>query len=117
MSKLQEKSRHHAFSQIVSANVAKATADRDKVIAETVAFIAQFQRLSTHEVKELTRLRQENGNRDLQVVPFSKINNADDLAANLDEKLSIDNAFVLKDGESLRGLGDPAMALSSVEME
>jgi hypothetical protein len=107
VSKLQSLSQAQAFAQIVAANIPRGILDRDKVVTETTAFVAQFQHISTHEVKELTRLRQENGNRDPELVPFARVTNADDLATNLEEKFNVGGVFVLKNGESLRGTQEP----------
>lgn len=94
---------------IVKANIPRATPDRDKLVMDTLAFLGLFQKLSPVEVKQLTLLRQENGNRDPLVVPFSKVTTPDDLASNLENHLSVNGHFVLKHGEQLDGC-DPVTA-------
>ncbi len=85
---------------IVNANIAKNTPDREKVVADTVVFVDQFKGLSTTQVKELSRLRQRNGNVDPELVDFVSFRSADALAAALDKHYSAGDRVALMKGET-----------------
>ena len=97
---------------IVRANIPKTAPDHDRLVEETLTFLSRFQKLTPPEVKRLTLLRQENGNRDPLLVPFGKIRTADDLASNLEKHLGIDEHFILKHGEQLDGCDPVTLEIS-----
>ena len=99
---------------IVKANIPKAAPDRDKLVKDTLSFLGLFQKLTPAEVKRLTLLRQENGNRDPLVVPFSKVNTPEDLANNLENHLTVDGHFVLKHGEQLDNFDPVTLEIGSL---
>jgi len=103
-------------AQVVNANIPKKASNRDLLVADTLAFVARFPRLTAMEVKVVTLLRQENGNRDPRVVHAHEIASPDELADNLSDSQLLESsvgrpgarfcascqAFMLKDGESLK---------------
>lgn len=103
-------------AQVVNSNIPKRTANREQLVAETLAFIAGFPMLSAIEVKAVTLLRQQNGNRDPRVIHAHEIASPDELADNLVEAQPLEASvgrsgprfsascqlFMLKEGESLR---------------
>ena len=78
-------------AQIVNANIPKQAPDREKLVADTLAFVNRFPTLNAAEVKRVTILRQTNGNRDLRAVPFSAIASPESLAENLDCAQKLDD--------------------------
>ena len=78
-------------AQIVNANIPKQTPDREKLVADTLAFVSRFPTLNAAEVKRVTILRQTNGNRDLRAVPFSAIASPESLAENLEGAQKLDD--------------------------
>ena len=125
------KAHEHLKAQVVNANIPKKAANRDQLVADTLAFVARFPLLTVMEVKAVTLLRQENGNRDPRVVHAHEIASPDDLADSLAASQSLETSagkpgarfsascqvFMLKEGEALEHdsqhpLGNvPAMAL------
>lgn len=103
-------------TQVVNANIPKKESDRDQLVADTLAFVARFPMLTVMEVKAVTLLRQENGNRDPQVVHAHQIATPDELADSLAGCQLLEASvgkpgarfsascqiFVLKDGETLK---------------
>ena len=77
-------------AQIVNANIPKQAPDREKLVADTLAFVNRFAELRAVEVKNLTILRQSNGNRDLRTVPFSQVASPDSLADDLECARALD---------------------------
>jgi hypothetical protein len=116
--------------QIVNANIPKQAPDREKLVADTLAFVNRFPTLNAAEVKRVTVLRQTNGNRDLRAVPFSAIASPESLAENLDcgQKLDDGNGkagvhfstscqtFFLQENELLPSEKSPAAFPSLVEI-
>jgi hypothetical protein len=118
-------------AQVVNANIPKKAATRDQLLADTLAFITRFPLLTVMEVKAVTLLRQENGNRDLRVIHAHEIASPEDLADNLAACQSLETSvgkagarfsascqiFMLKEGEALEHAPqqmvapEPAMAL------
>jgi len=92
--------RKESLRAIVNANIAKNTPDRDKVVTDTVTFVDQFKGLSTTQVKDLSQLRQRNGNVDPDLVDFVSFRSADALAAALDRHYSAGDRVVLMKGET-----------------
>jgi hypothetical protein len=78
-------------AQIVNANIPKQAPDREKLVADTLAFVNRFAELRAVEVKNLTILRQSNGNRDLRTVPFSQVASPDSLADDLECARALDS--------------------------
>ena len=78
--------------QIVSANIPKQASDREKVVAETLAFVSRFPALKPSEIKRVTLLRQANGNRDLRTVPFSEVASPESLADDLERAQELDGS-------------------------
>jgi hypothetical protein len=78
-------------AQIVNANIPKHTPDREKLVADTLAFVNRFPTLNAAEVKRVTILRQTNGNRDLRAVPFSAIASPESLAESLEGAQKLDD--------------------------
>lgn len=115
--------------QVVNANIPKKAANRDQLVADTLGFVARFPMLTATEVKAVTLLRQENGNRDPQVIHTHQIATPDELADSLAGCQPLEasvgrpgarfsascQVFMLKDGEALKhdpqavGCGLPAM--------
>jgi hypothetical protein len=87
---------------IVEANVPKAMNGREQVVEDTLAFLNRLNDLSPNQVKELTLMRQRNGNTDPELVGFEKIESAEALAENLDAHYSAANHFVLLRGQTLK---------------
>ena len=77
-------------AQIVNANIPKQAPDREKLVADTLAFVNRFAELRAVEVKNLTILRQSNDNRDLRTVPFSQVASPDSLADDLECARALD---------------------------
>lgn len=118
-------------AQVVNANIPKKAANRDQLVADTLAFIVRFPLLTPMEVKAVTLLRQENGNRDLQIINAYEIASPDDLAENFAACQPLETSvgkpgarfsrscqvFLLKAGEALVHTSqrmiasEPAMAL------
>lgn len=110
------KARENLKAQVVNANIPKNAEDRDRLVAETLAFVARFPMLTASEVKAVTLLRQENGNQDLRVMHTHEIGSPDELADNLADAKPLESftgppgtrfsascqVFMLKDGEFLR---------------
>lgn len=125
------KAHEHLKAQVVNANIPKKAANRDQLVADTLAFVARFPLLTVMEVKAVTLLRQENGNRDPRVVHAHEIASPDDLADSLAASQSLETStgkpgarfsascqvFMLKEGEALEHDSQhplanvPAMAL------
>lgn len=113
-------------AQVVNANIPKKVANREQLVADTLAFAARFPMLTVTEVKAVTLLRQENGNRDLRVVHTHEIVSPEDLADNLADAQPLEASagisgarfsascqiFMLKEGESLRH--DPHLSTAAV---
>jgi hypothetical protein len=78
-------------AQIVNANIPKQEPDREKLVADTLAFVNRFPTLTAAEVKKVTILRQTNGNRDLRTVPFSEVASPESLAEDLDCTQKLDD--------------------------
>ena len=101
--------------QVVNANIPKKAANRDQLVADTLGFVARFPKLTATEVKAVTLLRQENGNRDPQVIHTHQIATPDELADSLAGCQPLEasvgrpgarfsascQVFMLKEGESL----------------
>lgn len=118
-------------AQVINANIPKKAADRDQLLTDTLAFIARYPLLTVTEVKAVTLLRQENGNRDLRVLHAHEIATPDELAENLAACQPLESSvgkpgprfsssclvFMLKEGEALEhaphpmAAPEPAMAL------
>lgn len=110
------KAQEELKAQVVNANIPKKAANREQLVAETLAFVARYPTLTATEVKAVTLLRQENGNRDPRVVHLHEIASPDELADNLADAKPLEasaatpgarfsassQAFILKEGESLR---------------
>ena len=105
---IAEKRKQDSIQAIVSANIPKNTPDRVRVLQETLVFLGNFEELSTTQVKELALMRQRNGNEDPELVDFSKIATADDLAGALEAHYSAAGFLVLMKGETLKPAA-PAM--------
>jgi hypothetical protein len=105
---IAEKRRQDSIQAIATANIPKNAPDRDKVLQETLKFLGQFDGISTTQVKELTLMRQKNGNVDPELVAFSRVATADDLAEALDAHYNAAGLFVLMKGETLKPAA-PAM--------
>lgn len=117
-------------AQIVNANIPQQAPDREKLVADTLAFVNRFPELEPSEVKQVTVLRQSNGNRDLRTVPFSKIVSPESLADDLEcaQKLADLNGeagvhfsakcqtFFLQENELLPSEKSPAPPLALVEI-
>lgn len=102
-------------AQVVNANIPKKAANREQLVSDTLAFVAGFPMLTAVEVKAVTLLRQENGNRDPRVVHAHEIASPDELADNLAGSQPLEasvgksgarfsascQVFMLKEGESL----------------
>ena len=111
-------------AQVVNANIPKKAANRDQVVADTLAFVARFPLLTVTEVKAVTLLRQENGNRDLRVIYAHEIASPEDLADNFAACQSLEmsvgksgarfsascQVFMLKEGEALEHGPQPSVA-------
>lgn len=111
---LQAKERLKA--QIINANIPQLAPQRQQLVAETLAFVNRFPKLTIMEVKAVTLLRQENGNRDPRVVSTYEITTpdalGDDLANAQKLETSVGNPgarfsascqiFLLKEGEHLQ---------------
>jgi hypothetical protein len=124
------KSQAQLKAQIVNANIPKHVPDREKLVADTLAFVNRFPTLNALEVKRVTILRQANGNRDLRTVPFSEIASPESLAEDLDctQKLDDSNGeagahfstscqtFFLQENELLPSEKSPVPAPSLVEI-
>ena len=82
--------------------------NREAVLQETLGFLGKFEGLSTAQVKDLTLMRQKNGNVDPELVDFSKVATADDLADALEDHYSAAGLLVLMNGETLKPAA-PAM--------
>lgn len=115
--------------QVVNANIPKKASNRDQLVADTLGFVARFPMLTATEVKAVTLLRQENGNRNPQVIHTHQIATPDELADSLAGCQPLEasvgrpgarfsascQVFMLKDGEALKhdsqavGCGLPAM--------
>lgn len=120
------KAQENLKAQVVNANIPKKAANREQLVAETLAFVARFPMLTASEVKAVTLLRQENGNRDPRVVHVHEIASPDELADNLADtqplEASLDGSgvrfttscqvFMLKESESLKH--DPQRHSSTV---
>lgn len=110
------KAQERLKTQVVNANIPKKASNRDLLAADTLAFVARFPLLTAIEVKVVTLLRQENGNRDPRVVHAHEIASPDELADNLLGSQPLESSigtpgarfctscqvFMLKDGESLK---------------
>ena len=119
-------------AQIVNANIPRQTTDREKLVADTLAFVSRFPELRPSEVKKLTMLRQTNGNCDLRAVPFSEVASPESLADDLESAQELDNprggggggvhfsaasqAFFLLKNELLPSERTPAPSLSVAEI-
>lgn len=122
------KARENLRAQVVNANIPKHAGDRDRLVAETLAFVARFPMLTASEVKAVTILRQENGNRDPRVIHAHEIASPDELADNLADAEPLEAAagrsgtrfsascqvFMLKDRESLKHEPQPPTAFPAV---
>ncbi|MBE0540421.1 MAG: hypothetical protein IH623_03460 [Verrucomicrobia bacterium] len=101
--------------QVVNANIPKKAANRDQLVADTLGFVARFPMLTATEVKAVTLLRQENGNRDPQVIHTHEIASPDELADHLTSSQPLGaplgrpgarfsascQVFMLNDGEAM----------------
>lgn len=110
------KAKENLKAQVVNANIPKNAANRERLVAETMAFVARFPTLTAAEVKAVTLLRQENENRDPRVIHTHEIASPDELADNLADTQPLEHSagkpgarfsascqlFMLKEGESLR---------------
>jgi hypothetical protein len=110
------KAQERLKAQVVNANIPKKESNRDQLVADTLAFVVRFPLLTAMEVKAVTLLRQENGNRDPRVVHTHEIASPDELADNLLGSQSLESSigtsgarfcvscqvFMLKDGEALK---------------
>lgn len=85
------KARAQLRAQIVNANIPRRAPDREKLVADTLAFVSRFPGLKPSEVKKLTLLRQSNGNCNLRTVPFSEAASPESLADNLESAQELDN--------------------------
>ena len=117
-------------AQIVNANIPKQAPGREKLVADTLAFVERFPTLNAAEVKRVAILRQTNGNRDLRAVPFSAIASPEALADNLDCAQTLDDGggkaglhfsascqtFFLQENERLPSEKSPAAFPSLVEI-
>jgi len=99
---VQEQRRRESIRAIANANIPKNLADRERVLQETLAFLDKFQGLSTKQVKELTLLRQKNGNVDPELVDFTKVGTAEALADAMDAHYHAGGQLVLLKGEALQ---------------
>lgn len=102
-------------AQVVNANIPKKASNRDQLVADTLAFVHRFPMLTVMEVKMVTLLRLENGNRDPHVVHAHEIASPDELADHLTSSQPLEasngksgarfsascQVFMLKEGESL----------------
>lgn len=103
-------------TQVVNANIPKKASDRERLVADTLAFVHRFPMLTVMEVKMVTLLRLENGNHDLRVVHAHEIASPDELADHLTSSQPLEASlgkpgarfsascqiFMLKEGESLK---------------
>ena len=117
-------------AQIVNANIPKQAPGREKLVADTLAFVERFPTLNAAEVKRVAILRQTNGNRDLRAVPFSAIASPESLAENLEGAQKLDDGngkasvhfsascqmFFLQETELLPSEKSPAAFPSLVEI-
>ena len=78
-------------AQIVNANIPRQAPDREKLVADTLAFVSRFPEIRPSEVKKLTLLRQTNGNCDLRTVSFSEVASPESLADDLERAQELDN--------------------------
>lgn len=110
---IKQSARQLQEEQIVKANIPKKAeqADHDRLVRETLEFLAQFDHLTPPEIKTLTILRLENGNRDPEVIPFARVGDPEALAGNLERHFSTHGCFVLRQGTVLEGIDQTAMAL------
>lgn len=120
------KAQENLKAQVVNANIPKKVANREQLVAETLAFVGRFPTLTATEVKAVTLLRQENGNRDPRVVHVNEIASPDELADNLADAQLLEacagtpgarfsascQVFMLKEGEPLKH--DPQRLSSTV---
>lgn len=86
---------------IIKANIPKTAENRDGLIEATQAFINQFVKVTPTQVKELTLLRQANGNEDLTLVPLIKVPTAEQLAEAMETHYTTEDYLVLKKGETV----------------
>jgi len=100
-SEMIEARRQASFRAIVNANVKAASTERERLVGETMVFLGKFPGLSTRQVKELTLLRQANGNEDPRVVPFSDVTTPDGLADAVDTFYHTNDFLVLKKEQEL----------------
>lgn len=94
--------RDTAIRQIVAANILKSSQNREQIIEETIAFLANFEKLSSVQVKELTQMRQANDNKDLELVSIFSVRTPEALADNMEAHYCVSNYIVLKKGEKLK---------------
>lgn len=99
---IAQERRQSSIQAIANANLPKNTPNREAVLQETLRFLGKFKGLSTAQVKDLTLMRQKNGNVDPELVDFSKVAMADDLADALEHHYSAGGLLVLMNGESLK---------------
>lgn len=109
------KAQERLKTQVVNANIPKKASNRDQLVADTLAFVHRFPMLTVLEVKMVTLLRLENGNRDPHVVHAHEIASPDELADYLTSSQPLEaslgtpgarfsascQVFMLKEGESL----------------
>jgi hypothetical protein len=101
-SEIAQERRQSSIQAIANANIPKNAPNRDVILQETLGFLGKFEGLSTAQVKELTLMRQKNGNADPALVDFLKVAAADDLADALENHYSAGGLIVLMNGESLK---------------
>lgn len=120
------KAKERLKGQVVNANIPKKASNRDQLVVDTLAFVARFPMLTVMEVKAVTLLRLQNGNRDPRVVYAHEIASPDELADNLASSQPLESsvgmlgarfsascqAFILKEGESLEH--DPQHLVATV---
>lgn len=120
------KAQENVKAQVVNANIPRKAANRERLVAETFAFVARFPMLTVSEVKAVTLLRQENGDRDPRVIHAHEIASPDELADNLADTQPLETSvgkpgvrfssscqvFMLMEGESLSH--DPELPIAPV---
>ena len=99
---IAQERRQSSIQAIANANIPKNAPNRDVILQETLGFLGKFEGLSTAQVKDLTLMRQKNGNADPALVDFLKVAAADDLADALENHYSAGGLIVLMNGESLK---------------
>lgn len=96
--------------QVINANVPKG-AEHEKLVADTLTMLTRMgEDLTPQEVKQLTLLRQEAGNQDLQLIPISRVLTADQLADNLERFPLVANHLVAMPTDVVSGLDSPDLA-------